>query len=137
MTFRYIIPRNLDYSTYYRRLYSINKYKNDAKAAKAADTYVIAAHQSASFAPANSCGIVVFVVSNHFKARFDASNSTGKVTKLNNAVIPKMTSVASNMILPMPLPMPIANRLPIKINCCILDEKFTIGTIAERNVNGA
>ena len=70
-----------------------------------------------SFAPTNSSGIVVFVVSIQTKARFDASNSTGKVTKLNNAVMPKTMSVRSNINLPIEGATYITARLAMKIYC--------------------
>src|SRR5690606_1966866 len=94
----------------------------------------MAAHHSASFAPACSTLLwVMFLLSSHANARLDASNSTGSVTNENivvmaNAATPMASTygLLANIIIITPI---------ISTQVTRLEATLTMGTIAERNCN--
>src|SRR5690554_8122441 len=93
----------------------------------------MAAHHSASLAP--SCSVVLcvmFFVSSQANDLFEASNSTGNVTKVNSVVIASAaTPTANSQILPEKAKItPISNTQVV-----ILEATLTAGTMAERNCN--
>src|SRR5690606_34976743 len=111
------------------------KYIKVANDPSAATTYVLAAHFNASFAPACSCGVTIFLVSNQTNARLLASNSTGRVMNAKAVVIAKSTIPTPKI--QVPKAEPVAKRISPAIITKLesLLETLTAGTMVERNFN--
>ncbi len=91
----------------------------------------MAAHQSASLDILYSAGVTILFALIHANARFDASNSTGSVTKLKSVAIAKRSTPICNTVV---FPVEYSNIMPPINNKGINPfAKFSIGTIALRN----
>ena len=93
---------------------------------------MLAAHPKASLACAASASLSELDDFSQAKARLDALNSTGKVTRLNrntmaNMAMPIQKRAGKMLMMSMPRRMTIIDSL---------DERLTIGTNAERRRNG-
>ena len=105
-----------------------------AMEASAATTYVNAAHFKASFACVFSVFVVMLVLSSHFNALADASNSTGKVTTVNS-VDTANKMIPTNKIVGLPPPKPSIPKPIIIIHCDKVLLTFTAGTSLLRSVS--
>ena len=98
---------------------------------KAATTYVMAAHQSASFDSSYSAGVTILFDLIHANARFDASNSTGKVINEKRVASANNATPIANTVL---FPVEYNNIMPaINNNGINPFAIFNMGTMALRN----
>ena len=108
---------------------SLSKNKRESNIAA---TYVNAAAESTSFAPAISSSDKVLVLFKDLSARLLASNSTGKVTKWNrteneNNIIPKFNKISCSVGQSIPINTSGIDKFEAKLHTGTSKERIFIG----------